>query len=133
MHELSLVEELVSECRRLAAGRPVVEVWARCASGVDLEELSDGFTFVTREAARHDSDGCLATAELKLEQLPVQLRCGCGFEGQLSEDHMAGHMSICPGCGQVGEVETGLELVRLKFAEGTEPSPPPEGPTALSP
>jgi len=132
MHELSLVEDLVSKCSALAAGRMVVEVRARCASGIDPAELSDAFTLM-RQSAGPYGDPCLNRAELKLEPLPVELRCGCGFAGQLSEDHMAGHMSVCPRCGQVGEVETGLELVGIKLPKATSQSRPPEGPKAPSP
>jgi Zn finger protein HypA/HybF involved in hydrogenase expression len=116
MHEVSLVEELVSTCRRLAEGRSVVEVLARCPTSVDQEELSAAFVLVTRQLADETGDGCLSAAELELETVPVRLSCSCGFEGDLDGGHLAGHMGICPRCGQVAEVEGRLELLRIKVA-----------------
>ena len=54
----------------------------------------------------------------------MHLACACGYQGQLTEDHLAGHMSICPRCGHVGEVTDGLELVSMSFADDMEPFGP---------
>jgi Zn finger protein HypA/HybF involved in hydrogenase expression len=121
MHELSLIEELVSTCRKLAYGRTVVSVSARCPAGVDREELSVAFDLLAAETAEEAGDQCLSTAELKLESAPVHLKCQCGFEGDLGEGQLAGHMSICPECGRVGEVDSRLELMRVELAADVEP------------
>ena len=125
MHELSLVEELVATCRGRAGGRAVRTVRVRCPASVDAEELCEGFAFAAHRLAISASDPCLVAAELKVEPVAVHLACACGYEGQLTEDHLAGHMSICPRCGHVGEVTDGLELVSMSFSDDMEPFGPP--------
>jgi Zn finger protein HypA/HybF involved in hydrogenase expression len=124
MHELSLVEELVAACRERAQGTAVREVWVRYPESLDAEELLEGFALAANELAVSAGDACLARSKLTLEPVPVLLECPCGFEGQLSPDHVAGHMSICPRCGQVGEAADGLELVRMSFCASGEPFGP---------
>jgi Zn finger protein HypA/HybF involved in hydrogenase expression len=123
MHELSLVEELVAVCRHRAQGRSVRQVCVRCPASVDAADLSEGFALTTSEAALA-GDKWLAGAELKVEPVPVMLRCPCGFEGELSREHVAGHVSICPHCGQVGEAAGRLELVSINFCGDVEPFGP---------
>ena len=124
MHELSLVEELVATCTGRAGGRAVRQVRVRCPTSVDADELAAGFAFAVKRLAASASDPCLVTAELKVEPVPVRLSCNCGYEGQLGEDHLAGHMSVCPRCGHVGDVAAGLELVSMSFADDMEPFGP---------
>jgi Zn finger protein HypA/HybF involved in hydrogenase expression len=124
MHELSLVEQLVATCCCRAGGRAVRTVRVRCPASVDADELCDGFAFAANRLAASASDPCLVVAELKVERIPVHLACACGYEGQLTDDHLAGHMSICPGCGRVGEITDGLELVSMSFSDGMEPFGP---------
>ena len=121
MHELSLVEELVATCCGRAGGRAVRAVLVRCPASVDAEELCECFAFAANRLAASGLDPCLVAAELKVEPVPVHLDCACGYDGQLTEDHLAGHMSICPRCGHVGEVTDGLELVSISFADHVEP------------
>ncbi len=125
MHELSLVEELVAACRDRAGGRAVRQVRVRCPASVDAEELCAGFAFAANRLALSATDPCLVAAELKVDPVPVHLACACGYEGQLTEDHLAGHMSICPRCDHVGEVTDGLELVSMSFSDDMEPFGPP--------
>ncbi len=125
MHELSLVEELVAICSGRAGGRAVREVQVRCPASVDAEELCAGFAFAANRLAASGRDLCLVAAELKVEPVRVHLDCACGYRGQLTEDHLSGHMSICPQCGRVGEVTDGLELVSISFADDMEPFGPP--------
>jgi Zn finger protein HypA/HybF involved in hydrogenase expression len=124
MHELSLVEELVSTCRRLADGRAVVSVSARCPTSVDQDELSAAFVLLAQQAAYELGDDCLSSARLDLEAVPVHLKCHCGFEGDLGEGQLAGHMSICPQCSHVGEVDARLEVLRIELARGVKPFDP---------
>jgi Zn finger protein HypA/HybF involved in hydrogenase expression len=125
MHELSLVEELVATCCGRARGRAVRTVRVRCPASVNAEELREGFAFAVHRVAVSATDSCLVAAELKVEPVPVHLACACGYEGRLTEDQLAGHMSICPRCGHVGEVTDGLELVSMSFADDMEPFGPP--------
>jgi Zn finger protein HypA/HybF involved in hydrogenase expression len=117
MHELSLVDELVTACRERAQGRAVREVSVRCPASLDAAELSEGFGFAARQLASA-GDTCLQAAELKLVAAPVHLKCACGYDGQPDGDNFAGHMVICPRCAHVGEADTGLELVNISFFNG---------------
>jgi hydrogenase nickel incorporation protein HypA/HybF len=122
MHELSLIEELLAECRLRADGRAVAVVWVRCSSAVDQVELAQGFALLAGQVgAGPDGDPCLSNAELKVESVPVRFGCSCGFAGELGKDHLTGHIGVCPACGRVGEVDAGVELVTLSFAPGRAP------------
>jgi Zn finger protein HypA/HybF involved in hydrogenase expression len=120
MHELSLVEELVTACRERAQGRAICQAWVRCPANVDAAELSEGFSFAAKQLAA-EGDACLHAAELKLVLVPVNLKCTCGYEGHLDGDNFAGHMSICPRCAHISEADAGLELVSISFLDGPRP------------
>jgi hypothetical protein len=117
MHELSLVEDLVTECRKRAKGRTVLEVWARCPVSVDSAELSDNFAFLTSQPAGPEESASLRQARLKLVATPLFMTCPCGFEGELGAGEFAGHMGICPDCDRVAELDAALELVAMSYAE----------------
>jgi Zn finger protein HypA/HybF involved in hydrogenase expression len=116
MHELSLVEDLVTECRKRAQGRTVLEVWARCPVSVDSGELSDNFAFLTSQHSAEEG-ASLREAQLKLVTMPLFMSCPCGFEGELGAGEFAGHIGICPDCDRVAELEGGLELVAMSYAD----------------
>jgi Zn finger protein HypA/HybF involved in hydrogenase expression len=133
MHELSLVEELVSECSGLAQGRTVVEVQARCPASIDADELSEGFAFLAEQADRLGGAECLSHARLNVESIPVYFECSCGFAGELGADSFAGHIGICPRCNQVSELVGAVELVAIKYAGTPIPLAPEDGPPSLGP
>jgi Zn finger protein HypA/HybF involved in hydrogenase expression len=110
MHELSLAEELVEECSRLAGGHQVLAVEIRCTPGLDLAELEEGFHQL---AAGNTVEG----AELRLEEVPAMLRCECGFERRLSPVEVAGHLAVCPRCGQVQPASGGIEELTLRLRD----------------
>jgi len=116
MHELSLVEEMVSKCLALAHGRTVLEVRARCSDGIDAAEVSESFSFLVAGQGSAGGDTCLTGARLALETVPAVLRCACGFNGELPHDNVAGHLGICPECGHVSEQGGGLEVLGISFA-----------------
>ncbi|HTV10322.1 MAG TPA: hydrogenase/urease maturation nickel metallochaperone HypA [Acidimicrobiales bacterium] len=118
MHELSLVSELVTRCSDLADGRTVTEVRVRCPLGIDADELVEGFALITSQLGQRGA-GTLEGARLELEQVAPYLKCLCGFSGRLSAEDVAGHISVCPQCGQVGELPSRLELVSVAFAPKT--------------
>jgi anti-sigma B factor antagonist len=111
--ELSLVVVLVGECEPLAGGRRIATVKVRSPSVVDHAQLGHAFRMAT-----HDSD-VLRAAELEVETVPLEFRCGCGFAGQLNPDetNMA-HLVVCPQCGTVQEVQVTLELVEVVPGDG---------------
>jgi Zn finger protein HypA/HybF involved in hydrogenase expression len=95
MHELSLVGELIEEVARRAAGRTVALVVIRHASTISEEMLHQAFTMLA-------ADGPLASARLACEQFEILLTCdACGFAGVLDHDHVAGHVRVCPQCGDI--------------------------------
>jgi Zn finger protein HypA/HybF involved in hydrogenase expression len=114
MHELSLVEELVQKCRALAQGRSVLQIWATCPEGTDVDELPECFALLSDQLVAQ-GDTCLQRAQLNVQALPLFLSCPCGFNGELASDQIAGHITVCPQCSRVGEGEAGMELVAMSF------------------
>lgn len=95
MHELSLVGELIEEVEQRAAGRAVALVVVRHASTISEETLRQAFATLA-------ADGPLAGARLACEQFEIVLTCSaCGFVGVLDHDHLAGHVRVCPACGDI--------------------------------
>lgn len=111
MHELSLVDELVTECSRLADGREVLEVFVHCAQGTDTAEVAECFAFLTS----HHGPSVMSQACLKMVTVPARGKCKCGFSGELAPDVVAGHMFVCPGCGTVGDQGAALQLMAMTF------------------
>jgi Zn finger protein HypA/HybF involved in hydrogenase expression len=108
VHELSLVEELVQECRRRTGGAPVSLVRVRCAADVAEVALREAFRLLA-------ADGPLAAATLEVEPLGVRLRCPCGFAGAVGDVEVVGHVVVCPSCGAVSPhtATVGLELLEV--------------------
>jgi len=109
MHELSLVAELIEEVEQRAAGRTVASVVIRHASTISEGTLRQAFVMLATGRS-------LAAARLVCEPFEITLNCeGCGFAGPLDHDHLAGHVRVCPRCGDItgdsGLAE--LELVRV--------------------
>jgi Zn finger protein HypA/HybF involved in hydrogenase expression len=95
MHEMSLVGELIEEVEQRTVGRTVALVVIRHASTISEETLRQAFTMLA-------ADGPLANAALECEQFEVVLTCPvCGFAGALDHDHLAGHVQVCPQCGDI--------------------------------
>jgi Zn finger protein HypA/HybF involved in hydrogenase expression len=117
MHEVSLVEELVDECARQAAGRGVSLVRVRHATTITEESLRQAFEMLTQQ-------GLLAGARLEAEPFAVLLECACGFGGALGHDDViSGSIVVCPDCGEVStRARTAeLELLELRTTEGGQP------------
>jgi Zn finger protein HypA/HybF involved in hydrogenase expression len=116
VHELSLVEELVAQCRAAAGGRRALVVWARCPAATDAEEVDECFGYLAEQLAAA-GDPSLQGAVLRLETVASHIRCGCGYEGDLDDGQVAGHMGVCPSCGRAGELDQPpLELMGMSFA-----------------
>ncbi len=114
MHEVSLVAELVAECERRAAGRPVQFVRVRHASTVPAPALRQAFLMLTE-------GGNLAEASLEVETFEVELQCSCGFAGALGHDDLiGGSVAVCPACGDVSTIRrtAELELLEVRVAPG---------------
>lgn len=108
MHELSLVAELVQECRRRTGGAPVSLVRVRCAATVPEGAVREAFRLLA-------ADGPLAAARLEVQPLEVPLQCPCGFTGAVGEAEVVGHLMVCPSCGAVAPhaPTAGLELLEV--------------------
>jgi Zn finger protein HypA/HybF involved in hydrogenase expression len=112
MHEVSLVAELISECERLSAGRPVQLVRVRRASSIAEPALLQAFRMLTE-------GGRMADTTLEAETFDVELRCGCGFKGVLGHDDLiGGSVAVCPACGEVSTLRrtAELELLEVRMA-----------------
>ncbi|HUB71082.1 MAG TPA: hydrogenase/urease maturation nickel metallochaperone HypA [Acidimicrobiales bacterium] len=114
MHELSLVESLLEECSTRAGGRQVAGLRVRCHEGIDAEEISECFGFLTSSEPQRWGRLCGATIEV--ERVPARMKCACGRDGVLGSQDVAGHIGICPSCGHAGELGNGLELVGIAYS-----------------
>ncbi|GEM_PF-3343252 len=112
MHEVSLVAELISECQRQAAGRPVTRVRVRHASSIPEPALQQAFRMLTL-------GGSLSEARLEAEPFEIRLDCGCGFDGALGHDDLiSGSVAVCPACGDVSIRSRTAELELLEIETG---------------
>lgn len=109
MHELSLAAELVAECQRRAAGRPVLCVRVRVTGAEEDGELAMAFDELAGEA--------LGGARLEIEHLPPRLECSCGWSGVLDPASLSGHLALCPGCGAARSSPLVLELLTMQVEE----------------
>lgn len=108
MHEVSLVADLVAQCERRTAGRPVQVVRVRYASSIPEAGLRQAFTMLTE-------DGPLAGAMLEAEPFDVLLTCACGFSGALGHDDLiSASIAVCPSCGAVSTRARTAELELLE-------------------
>ncbi len=106
MHELSLIAELVDEVEQKAAGRIVATVVVRHATTISEETIRQVFEMLVVGRA-------LAGASLVCEPFEMTLQCSeCGFAGSLDHDHVAGHIRVCPRCGDIAG-DTGLAEMEL--------------------
>jgi Zn finger protein HypA/HybF involved in hydrogenase expression len=109
MHEVSLVAELVTECERRSAGRPVRLVRVRHASTIPEPVLRQAFAMLSEGSA-------LAGATLVAETCTVKLECGCGFTGALGHDDLINaSIAVCPSCGEVSTLPRTAELELLEL------------------
>jgi Zn finger protein HypA/HybF involved in hydrogenase expression len=116
MHEVSLVADLVDECERQAAGRPVSLVRVRYASTIPSEGLHQAFRQLT-------TAGTLTGAVLAAEPFEVRLECGCGYAGSLGHDDViSGSVGVCPACGDVSVLPRTAELELLEVRTRPRPS-----------
>ncbi len=114
MHELSVVQALFDEIDGIAAahgGAAVIRVTVRCGplSGIDGGLLAGAFAAVR--------SGCCHSAELKIESMPVRLRCReCGAQSTVAPNRL-----LCGRCnGHRTTVLSGDELLltRVELAAG---------------
>jgi Zn finger protein HypA/HybF involved in hydrogenase expression len=106
MHELSLVAELIDEVEQRAAGRSVALVVVRHATTISEETLRQAFTMLATGRS-------LGAAQLVCEPFEITLNCAaCGFAGPVDHDHLAGHIRVCPRCGDITG-DTGLAEMEL--------------------
>ena len=95
MHELSLVAELIDEVEQRAAGRSVALVVVRHATTISEETLRQAFVMLATSPS-------LEAAQLVCEPFEISLNCAsCGFKGPVDHDHLAGHIRVCPQCGDI--------------------------------
>jgi Zn finger protein HypA/HybF involved in hydrogenase expression len=110
MHEVSLVAELVEECERRAAGRPVRLVRVRHASSIPDDAIRQAFMMLTE-------GGTLADARLEAQPFDVLLDCACGFAGALGHDDLiSASLAVCPSCGDVSSRPRTAEIELLEVA-----------------
>jgi Zn finger protein HypA/HybF involved in hydrogenase expression len=114
MHELGLVEELVTAVEARAAGSRVSLIRVRHASTMPESALRQAFAMLTERTL-------LGDAALVTEPFDVLLQCPCGFDGVLGHDDLVeAWAAVCPGCGDLSRRErtAELELLEVRLADG---------------
>ncbi|MGP8161121.1 MAG: hydrogenase/urease maturation nickel metallochaperone HypA [Candidatus Dormibacteria bacterium] len=87
----------------------VVEVRIRASPVFSPEALEQAYEMLTAGTP-------LAGSRLAIEDPPEQRACSrCGVSFTLSHDDMAGHLVLCPSCGEPSalEVGTGIEVLGI--------------------
>jgi hydrogenase nickel insertion protein HypA len=113
MHEFSVMSQIVSSILEEARKRDAIKV-----EEVVLE-LGE-FTMLGEEQMRFSyevlaKDSVLDGSELVIRQIKGTIKCGCGFEGEmsLSEDapHRPSPVLECPQCHGPASIASGRECV----------------------
>jgi len=100
MHEMKLVQEVISELGRI--GNPARVRIRLGAMKAEPEQLRSMFK-------EYVMGSPLEGTELDIEEVPVEGFCTCGFEGPV-EVHGHVHFVRCPECGSVLDIRSGNEL-----------------------
>ncbi len=104
MHEVSLVADLVEVAKQHAQGRPITSITVRHATTIPDPMLRQAYAMVV-------NDTPLADVPLHAQPFDVVLDCAkCEFNGTLHHHDIEGHVTICPNCGDVAELEHTAEL-----------------------
>jgi Zn finger protein HypA/HybF involved in hydrogenase expression len=99
MHETRLVNSIVSEL----LNRNLTEAKLRLGR---MHCRADVFRSLFREQTRGTP---LENMRLEVEEVPVKIKCKCGFQGNVSVmEHI--HFVRCPECHDIVEPLTGNEL-----------------------
>jgi Zn finger protein HypA/HybF involved in hydrogenase expression len=101
MHEFGSVQWVIMELRKMdPAPRKVKIVLGK------MRGSAKAFEEMFREYTR---DTELKGIGLEIEQVPVEVKCGCGLEGLVRvTEHV--HFVRCPRCGKVADIIRGNEL-----------------------
>lgn len=102
MHEYSIAYDIYTTARRAAIENNAKEV--KCVS-VDVGKLA----MVNPEQVEFlfnviiEDDPLFSGAQLSCRNIEARTRCSCGYEGD--------ERFVCPGCGKLPEIITGMEIV----------------------
>ncbi|UCD07386.1 MAG: hydrogenase maturation nickel metallochaperone HypA [Candidatus Aenigmatarchaeota archaeon] len=101
MHEFGSVQKAIQDIRKMKPVPKKVKIVLGKMRG-----SAKAFEEMFREYTRETELECI---ELKIEQVPVKIKCECGLEGLVRvTEHV--HFARCPKCGQVADVLQGNEL-----------------------
>lgn len=101
MHEFGSVQKAIQDIRKMKPVPKKVKIilGKMRGSAKAFEEMFREYTGGTE----------LEGIELKIEQVPVKIKCECGLEGLVRiTEHV--HFARCPKCGRVADVLQGNEL-----------------------
>ncbi len=120
MHEVSLVADLVAECERRAARRPVRVVRVRHASTLPEGALRQAFELLVPGSG-------LDGATLETEEVVVAMTCPCGFAGALGHDDIISSTeAVCPSCAAISRRPRTAELELVEIVAGPVPTAGPQ-------
>jgi len=110
MHDYHAVKALVARLSaQLSDGDAVAEVRIRASPVYSPEALEQAYEILVPGTP-------LAGSHLVVDPLAERRACSrCGGSFEVSQERLAGHLVICPDCGEPSllEVDTGLELVSI--------------------
>ncbi len=106
MHEFGIVQALVHQL--------LARLDQQQIEGVEAIRFRRGSAFseaVLRQAFVAVSTGTiLEGAELSIETVNLDYRCGCGHRQVITSDDLIGHMFVCPSCGAIKEIDEAHDL-----------------------
>lgn len=104
----ALVERLTSGSGALPASG-ITEVRIRAGAAFSPEALEQAYEMLTPGTA-------LEGSRLVVEELPQERSCSaCGRAWTVTREDLAGHVVVCPSCGDLSSIEgsTRLEIVEI--------------------
>jgi len=116
VHDYHAVKALIARLSsQLDAGGRVAEVRIQASPVYSPEALEQAFEILAPGTP-------LAGSRLVVEPVPELRSCSrCGSSFEVAPERLAGHLVICPDCGEPSllEVETGITLVGISRDPGS--------------
>lgn len=126
MHEFSVSKEIASEVKRVAEEEDAVSV-KKINLGIGrLSHLNPQQLEFCFESIADDEE-LLRDASIDIEEKDVEIECGCGYEGTVSDgikklSSLAKHLN-CPDCGNLNpsiEKGRGIFIESIKIVRNEE-------------
>lgn len=101
MHEFGSVQKAIRDIKNIDPAPKKVKILLGKMRG-NAKTFGEMFREYTRGTE-------IEGIEIEIEQVPVEVKCGCGLEGLVRvTEHI--HFVRCPRCGKIADVIKGNEL-----------------------